>query len=328
MFTAIVLVRLLISHWLQRGAAQVAADRHALARLSRGHRRSRSCGRATPGLIVSAVHQPRLPRARLLSRPQDGRRVRRRHRHRGARIRRPWITRRCAASSAGSASARCRSRNSARPTTCCCASSIRTAPAPSSRRPSPRRATASRRRCRAPRSGVWRWSAPPSAASCCATACGRWAWAAAAMFIYITFRFEWPFAVGAIVTMFLDLTKTVGFFAADRVRVQPDVDRGDPHHHGLLDQRQDRRLRPRAREPDALQEDAAGRADRSQHQRDADAHHRHLGGALPGDRCRWRCSAGRRCASSPSSCCSASCWRPAPPSSSPRRSCSIWARSG
>jgi SecD/SecF fusion protein len=44
---------------------------------------------------------------------------------------------------------------------------------------------------------------------------GLWAlgWAAAAMFVYIAFRFEWPFAVGAIVTMFLDLTKTVGFFA-------------------------------------------------------------------------------------------------------------------
>jgi SecD/SecF fusion protein len=44
---------------------------------------------------------------------------------------------------------------------------------------------------------------------------GLWAlaWAAAAMFVYITFRFEWPFAVGAIATMFLDLTKTVGFFA-------------------------------------------------------------------------------------------------------------------
>jgi SecD/SecF fusion protein len=44
---------------------------------------------------------------------------------------------------------------------------------------------------------------------------GLWAlgWAAAAMYIYITFRFEWPFAVGAIVTMFLDLTKTVGFVA-------------------------------------------------------------------------------------------------------------------
>lgn len=34
-----------------------------------------------------------------------------------------------------------------------------------------------------------------------------------AMFIYIAFRFEWPFGVGAVVTMFLDLTKTMGFFA-------------------------------------------------------------------------------------------------------------------
>jgi SecD/SecF fusion protein len=44
---------------------------------------------------------------------------------------------------------------------------------------------------------------------------GLWAlaWAGAAMFIYIAFRFEWPFAVGAIATMFLDLTKMVGFFA-------------------------------------------------------------------------------------------------------------------
>lgn len=44
---------------------------------------------------------------------------------------------------------------------------------------------------------------------------GLWALglAAIAMFAYITFRFEWPFAVGAIVTMFLDLTKTVGFLA-------------------------------------------------------------------------------------------------------------------
>lgn len=44
---------------------------------------------------------------------------------------------------------------------------------------------------------------------------GLWALglAAVAMFAYITFRFEWPFAVGAITTMFLDLTKTVGFLA-------------------------------------------------------------------------------------------------------------------
>jgi SecD/SecF fusion protein len=33
------------------------------------------------------------------------------------------------------------------------------------------------------------------------------------MLFYIWWRFEWPFAVGAIVTLILDVTKTVGFFA-------------------------------------------------------------------------------------------------------------------
>jgi len=37
--------------------------------------------------------------------------------------------------------------------------------------------------------------------------------AAVAMLIYITFRFEWQFGVGAVVTLILDVTKTVGFFA-------------------------------------------------------------------------------------------------------------------
>lgn len=37
--------------------------------------------------------------------------------------------------------------------------------------------------------------------------------ASAAMLLYIWFRFEWQFAVGAIATLVLDVTKTVGFFA-------------------------------------------------------------------------------------------------------------------
>jgi SecD/SecF fusion protein len=37
--------------------------------------------------------------------------------------------------------------------------------------------------------------------------------ASLAMLFYIWFRFEWPFAVGAIVTLVLDVTKLVGFFA-------------------------------------------------------------------------------------------------------------------
>lgn len=37
--------------------------------------------------------------------------------------------------------------------------------------------------------------------------------AAVAMLFYITIRFEWQFGIGAVVTMLLDVTKTVGFYA-------------------------------------------------------------------------------------------------------------------
>src|SRR5262249_47677130 len=37
--------------------------------------------------------------------------------------------------------------------------------------------------------------------------------ASLAMLVYIWVRFEWPFAVGAIATLVLDVTKVVGFFA-------------------------------------------------------------------------------------------------------------------
>jgi SecD/SecF fusion protein len=37
--------------------------------------------------------------------------------------------------------------------------------------------------------------------------------ASVAMLIYIWVRFEWPFAVGAIITLVLDITKLIGFFA-------------------------------------------------------------------------------------------------------------------
>jgi SecD/SecF fusion protein len=48
---------------------------------------------------------------------------------------------------------------------------------------------------------------------------GLYAVAAASviMLLYIWFRFEWYFAIGAIVTMILDVTKTVGFFAVTQL---------------------------------------------------------------------------------------------------------------
>ncbi len=34
--------------------------------------------------------------------------------------------------------------------------------------------------------------------------------------VYIWFRFEWQFAVGAVVTLMLDMTKTIGFLVVTR----------------------------------------------------------------------------------------------------------------
>ena len=66
--------------------------------------------------------------------------------------------------------------------------------------------------------------------------------ASLAMLVYIWVRFEWPFAVGAIATLILDVTKTVGFFALTgldfnltAIAALLDADR-------LFGQRQGRRL--------------------------------------------------------------------------------------
>ena len=64
MFTAIVLVRLLISYWLQARAPQVPADRHALARASRRHRDPVHAGSLFRAHRLRR-DQPRLARARL-----------------------------------------------------------------------------------------------------------------------------------------------------------------------------------------------------------------------------------------------------------------------
>ena len=42
--------------------------------------------------------------------------------------------------------------------------------------------------------------------------------ALAAMLVYIWFRFEWEFGVGAVVTLLLDVTKTIGFFAITQMQ--------------------------------------------------------------------------------------------------------------
>ncbi len=58
-----------------------------------------------------------------------------------------------------------------------------------------------------------RWSARRSAASSRRPASWRSCSRASRCSLYIWIRFEWPFAVGAIATLVLDVTKMVGFFA-------------------------------------------------------------------------------------------------------------------
>ena len=100
----------------------------------------------------------------------------------------------------------------------------------SNARPRPRRAPAGRRggadggrreaegrsrqdRSDAPRSSGPRSSARRSAASSPIAGILSVVLASFAMLVYIWVRFEWPFAVGAIATLILDVTKTIGFFA-------------------------------------------------------------------------------------------------------------------
>ena len=101
------------------------------------------------------------------------------------------------------------------------------------------------------------------------------------MLVYIWFRFEWHFAIGAIATLILDTTKMIGFFALHRLEFNLTAIAALLTHDRLLGQRQGRGVRPHAREPAALQEDAAARDHRHEHQRDAGPLHLHLGRHLP-----------------------------------------------
>ena len=56
------------------------------------------------------------------------------------------------------------------------------------------------------------------------------------MLIYIWFRFEWEFGVGAVVTLLLDVTKTIGFFAITQMQFNLVSIAAILDNHGLFDQ--------------------------------------------------------------------------------------------
>ena len=77
-----------------------------------------------------------------------------------------------------------------------------------------------------------------------------------AMLIYIWFRFEWQFGIGAVIATVHDVTMMIGLYVISGSGIQSDQYRGDPHHCRLFDQRHGCGLRPCARKSQALQEDA------------------------------------------------------------------------
>ena len=154
----------------------------------------------------------------------------------------------CATSSTGWASATCRSRRSARPTDVL----IRVRAAAGRRE----RAAGSRLKkvkdalgSRVHRSAASRWSVRPSRASCSVTGfIAVVASHARRSSLYVWFRFEWQFAVGAVAGADARRARHGRHVLAVQVRVR-SLDRGGAADHArLFDERHRRRVRPHPRE--------------------------------------------------------------------------------
>ena len=77
-----------------------------------------------------------------------------------------------------------------------------------------------------------------------------------AILIYLWFRFEWQFALGAMIANVHDIVLTIGFMSITPGRFRPDQYRGAADHSRLFAQRHRRDLRPHPRNAAALQENA------------------------------------------------------------------------
>ena len=120
-----------------------------------------------------------------------------------------------------------------------------------------------------------------------------------AILIYLWFRFEWQFALGAMIANVHDIVLTIGFMSISPGRFRPDQHRGAADDSRLFAERHRRHLRPYPRNAAALQENADAAAAQRVDQFDAvalDHHPRHRdAGAC------WRCccSAARPSTASP-----------------------------
>ena len=78
------------------------------------------------------------------------------------------------------------------------------------------------------------------------------------MLVYIAFRFEWIYGVGAVIACFHDTIITIGLFSLFNKEISHDGDRGVVDAGRLLHERHDRHLRSHPRESEALAPRAAG----------------------------------------------------------------------
>ena len=142
--------------------------------------------------------------------------------------------------------------------------------------------------------------------------------------IYIAMRFQFSFAVGAVVATIHDLLVTLRVPGLLPLRPVAERHRRDPDDHRLLGQRHDRHLRPRAREHarHAARQPRAHRQRRGQPDAGPHRHHRRHGAPQRVLRC--SCSAAKCCMASPSRCSSASSPARTRASSSRPRSSLIW----
>jgi preprotein translocase subunit SecF len=62
--------------------------------------------------------------------------------------------------------------------------------------------------------------------------------------VYLWFRFEWQFALGAMVANVHDIVLTIGFMSVTQIDFDPHQHRGPAHHPGLFAERHRGHLRP------------------------------------------------------------------------------------
>ena len=119
--------------------------------------------------------------------------------------------------------------------------------------------------------------------------------------IYLWFRFEWQFALGAMIANVHDIVLTIGFMSITQVDFDLTSIAALLDHSRLFAERHRRHLRPYPRDAAALQEDADAAAAQRVHQFDAvalDHHPRHRDAGACSRCC---CSAARPSTASPRS---------------------------